>query len=567
MGPPATKVALDRDVPIPMSDGTILYADVWRPARVGRFPVLLQRFPYDKSAALASVVLAGLEPVRAVQQGFAVVIQDTRGRFASDGVFSVFTDEARDGADTIAWLRKQPFSNGRVGMYGVSYGGMAQLLAAAERPPGLAAIAPHLAGAETYEGWLYEGGAFRLGFALWWAANSFARAELARRQRHRGQTAELAAALDELLRDPPAAFRHLPLNGVEVLNELVPSYRQWVEHPSRDTFWRPTAVSDHYGDITCPALHIGGWNDLFLMGTLRNYATLGGRLVVGPWAHAVPFDVIGEAEYGPEATQASLDLTSVQLRWFARHLNVGNTADADEAPVRLFVMGCNRWRDEAAWPPARVEATTLYLRSDGRLTPNAAEAEAPPNTYVFDPLDPVPTAGGATFLPGLYVGRHAGPRDQTAVEQRPDVLTYTSEPLSRPTELTGHVTLILHAASSAPDTDWTARLVDVAPSGRTLGLLDGIVRARYRNSTDREEFLKPGKPCEYLIELGAISIVIEAGHRLRLQVSSSNFPKFDRNPNHGGYIPTATESDFVPARQMIFHDRTRQSRVVLPIVP
>lgn len=564
----AVGILLERDVAIEMRDGTLLRADIWRPQSSGRFPTLLQRFPYDKSAALASIVLAGVEPARAVQAGFVVIVQDTRGRFASDGVFTAFTDEARDGADTIAWIRKQPFSNGQLGMYGVSYGGATQLLAAGERPDGLVAIAPHLAGAETYEGWIYEGGAFRLGFALWWAANSFARAELARRRRDGRDVADLAVALDALLRDPWAAFRQLPLNGVEVVNELFPSYLDWVEHPARDAYWQAGAFLERIGDPFCPSLHIGGWNDIFLSGTLRNHAALGGRLLVGPWAHAVPFDVIGEADYGPEATQGSLDMTALQLGWFADQMKgTSSPSHQPAAPVRLFVMGANRWRDESAWPLARARETTFYLRSGGTLAPNPAPGDEPADTFVYDPLDPVPTTGGATFLPGLYVARHAGPQDQTAIETRADVLTYTSEVLTRPTELTGYVTVILHASSSARDTDWTAKLVDVSPSGRPLGLLDSIVRARYSNSTECAQLLERGQPHEFTIVLGAISVLIDSGHRLRLQISSSNFPKFDRNPNHGGDIPRAGASDCVSANQTIFHDSARPSRLVVPVVP
>ncbi len=563
----AAGILLERDAAIEMRDGTLLRADVWRPQSSGRFPTLLQRFPYDKSAALASIVLAGVEPARAVQAGFVVVVQDTRGRFASDGVFTAFADEARDGADTIAWIRKQPFSNGQVGMYGVSYGGATQLLAAGEHPKGLLAIAPHLAGSETYEGWIYEGGAFRLGFALWWAANSFARAELARRRREGRDVADLAAALETVLRDPWAAFRRLPLNGVEVLNELFPSYRDWVEHPARDAYWRAGAFLERIGEPFCSSLHIGGWNDIFLAGTLRNHAALGGRLIVGPWAHAVPYDVIGEVDYGPEATQGSLDMSALQLGWFAEQMNAAGSPNRDDAaPVRLFVMGANRWRDEPAWPPARARETTLHLRSGGALAPDPAPSDEPPDTFVYDPLDPVPTTGGATFLPGLYVARHAGPQDQAAVEARADVLTYTSDVLTRHTEITGNVTVILHAASSAADTDWTARLADVSPAGRSLGLLDGIVRARYSRSTERAELLERGRPHEFTIALGAISAVIEPGHRLRLQISSSNFPKFDRNPNHGGDIPRAEVSDYVSAEQTVFHDAARPSRLIVPVV-
>lgn len=576
---------VERDVPVPMRDGTVLRADVWRPAGPGRFPVLLQRLPYDKSGSLTSQHYAGLEPLRAVGAGYAVVIEDTRGRFASGGTFRPFDQETADGADTVAWAAAQPFCDGRVGMYGASYFGATQLLAAVGRPAALRAIAPHLTAAEYYDGWSYQGGAFQLGFALLWALTSLAPEELRRRARAGEDTAALESALRELFADPWSAYRRLPLTDQPAIGALVPAYREWLAHPERDAYWRATAIDDRYDQIAVPALHIGGWYDIFLAGTLRNYAELrkraagararaGQRLIVGPWAHAVPHDTVGEVTFGLDASQAALDLTAAHLRWFDAALADGPLDD--EPRVRLFVMGVNRWRDEDGWPLARARSVPLYLRSGGRanslrgdgvLSFEPPAADEPPDAFLYDPRRPVPTVGGSTFLPGLLTGLHAGPRDQRGVEERDDVLVYTTAPLPEDLEVTGPLRLVLHAASSAVDTDWTAKLVDVHPSGRALNLADGILRARYRQGLDAPAPLEPGRPYAFGVDLVATSNVFRAGHRIRVEVTSSNFPRFDRNPNTGGAVAAARESELVPALQRVFHDAARPSHLVLPIVP
>jgi putative CocE/NonD family hydrolase len=559
-----TGVRVDLDVAVPMRDGTVLRADVWRPAARGRYPTLLQRLPYNKRGALAAVVYPGLEPLRAVTAGFAVVIQDCRGRFSSEGTFEPFRHEGDDGADTVDWITSRPFSNGSVGAYGVSYGGTAQLLTAARGPAGLDAVAVQMAGRDPH-GWFYEGGAFRLGFALWWAANSFALAEIERRRRSGADVEAATAALDALVRDPWGAYERVPLTSVTELDGIFPAYREWLTNPDPGEYWRDLRAPDA-GGPRLPALHVAGWNDIFLRGTLQSHAAMGGRLVIGPWAHAAPYDAVGECEYGPDASQGAIDVAGLQLRWFARHLSPRHDEPDADPEVRLFVTGVNRWRDESAWPPRHAVETPLYLGSGGRLTLAQPREDDPPDTFVYDPRDPVPTCGGATFLPGLYVAAHGGPREQTAVEARPDVLSFTSEPLEHATEITGDVTLVLFASTSAPDTDWTARIAIVDVAGRSLGIADGILRARYRNPSGAPELLEPGQVAAYTVDVGAIGVVVDAGHRIRLQISSSNFPKYDRNPNHGGDIASAARSDFRQARQTVFHDALRPSHLVLPFM-
>lgn len=560
-------VSIERDVPVPLPDGTTLRADLWRPADGRPAPVLLQRTPYDKGFAL--VVQTGLDPARAVAAGYAVVVQDVRGRYASEGTFDPFVHESSDGAATIAWVAEQPFCDGRVATYGGSYVGATQLLAAVERPPALRAMLPHVTSADYHDGWTTEGGAFQLGFALRWAL-SLAAGELERREERGEDVAELKERVDAELADPWGGYRRLPLVDQPVLAELAPYYLRWLQHPARDAFWRRLSVRDRLDAIDVPALHLGGWHDVFLQGTLATYAELRAldrapqRLVIGPWAHSGWGDAVGEVLYGPEASRYALDPTDLHLRFFDATL--GGAEAEQTAPVRIFVMGADRWRDEDEWPLARARARRLHLRAGELLTWEAPEPGEDSRTYTYDPADPVPTGGGRTLMPGHEASIALGSRDQRAIEARPDVLVYTTGPLERDLEVTGPVRLVLHAASSAPDTDWTAKLVDVHPDGPALSVTDGILRARYRDGLDRERLLEPGRPEPFVVEVGTTSMVFRRGHRIRLEVSSSNFPRFDRNPNTGGDNARASASDLRSAHQRVFHDAARASHLELPIV-
>jgi putative CocE/NonD family hydrolase len=556
-------ISIERDVPVPLPDGTTLRADLWRPADGRPAPVLLQRTPYDKGFAL--VVQGGLDPARAVAAGYAVVVQDVRGRYASEGGFEPFTSEAADGAATIAWVAEQPFCDGRVATYGGSYVGATQLLAAVERPPALRAMLPHVTSADYFDGWMTEGGAFQLGLALNWA-RSLAAGELARRRDAGEDVDALEERLDAEIADPRSAYERLPLVDQPVLAELAPYYLDWLAHPARDAYWRAISARERLAGVAVPALHLAGWHDVFLEGGLAAYAAMRGapqRLVIGPWAHAGWGDAVGEVIYGPEASRYALDPTDLHLTYFDSILR---GADPDAAPVRIFVMGADRWRDEDAWPLARARTRALHLRADASLTWAPSEPGEAARSYVHDPADPVPTTGGRTLMPGHEASIALGARDQREVEARPDVLVYTTAPLERDVEVTGAVRLVLHAASSAPDTDWTAKLVDVYPDGRALGVTDGILRARYRDGLDRERLLEPGRPERFEIAVGSTSMLFRRGHRIRLEVASSNFPRFDRNPGTGGDGARATASDLRTARQHVFGDAERPSHLELPIV-
>jgi len=578
------RLIIDRDIPVEMRDGTVLRADVYRPESDDKWPVLLQRTPYDKNAPRISALL--LNPIRAASAGYAVVVQDVRGCFASDGEFYTFRHEPDDGYDTIAWAAAQPWSAGQVGMFGLSYVGATQWLAAITTPPALATIIPVVTASDYYEGWAYQGGAFELGFNASWTLSNLAFATLVRRLKAgepfpAGLQQTYIRLIDEMCR----AFDTLPLRDLPLLKDhnLAPYYYDWLQHPTPDAYWQQWSIEAQHHKVAVPALNVGGWYDIFLGGTIRNY--LGMRhhgqtpearqyqhLVIGPWKHGVPLSsVSGDVAFGVMAESVAMDFEGVQLRWYDHWLKGVDNGVRSDAAVRLFIMGDNVWRDEQEWPLARTQYTRYYLhsrgkansvRGDGELSPETPGME-PPDRFLYDPRHPVPTRGG-----GLCCWAGALPQgayDQTPVKSREDVLVYTTPPLTADVEVTGPVLVTLYAASSAVDTDFTAKLVDVHPSGFAQNLTDGIIRARYRQSTARPEPIAPGQVYAYTIDLWATSNVFKAGHCIRLEISSSNFPRFDRNPNTGGDL--AIETELVPAIQTVYHDGTYASHVTLPIIP
>jgi len=442
-------------------------------------------------------------------------------------------------------------------------------------------MAPYLTADQYYNGWTYQGGAFQLGFALQWSLG-LAQAEVLRRAPAAPlDLNDLIHALDHI----DALYTSLPLTDVPQLTELAPYYFDWLEHPSYDAYWRSIAPREAYARITAPALNMGGWFDIFLAGTLANYRGMrasGGsaaarqrqRLIIGPWSHGYFGNIYVEQDYGILASTDAADLTAAQLRWFDYWLKDAENGAAEDAPVQIFVMGRNQWRTEADWPLPDTQYRSYYLHSggaantangDGALN-QAAPGIEPHDSYTYDPRSPVPTIGGQSLLPGAMIALNAGPRDQRTVESRPDVLCYATPPLERDTEVTGPIELVLYIASSARDTDFTGKLVDVFPDGRALALTDGILRARYRNSLSAPELLQPDTIYELHIDLIATANVFRAGHCIRLDVSSSNFPRFDRNTNTGGTIAGETASDFIPAINRIFHDQAHPSYLILPII-
>jgi putative CocE/NonD family hydrolase len=558
-------VTVEAAVRVLMRDGVALMADVYRPEGHDRYPVLLIRTPYDRHEYAVGSTLAS--------HGYVVVLQDVRGRYGSEGVFYPFRNEAADGYDTVEWAAALPSSNGKVGTFGGSYVGATQMLAASARPPHLVAIHPVVTASDYYEGWTYQGGALMQWFTSSWTSGLAA-------DTLRRRSAELSS--------PQTWVETLPIEGYRILapppaSELAPYYRDWLAHEADDDYWRAVRVKDHYGEMAVKGLHQAGWHDIFSRGSIENYVGLhagaatpearaGQRLIVGPWGHTPTLaeGKVGDVRFGKDA---ELDEDDMLLKWADWSLKGVANEYATGAPVRLFIMGENAWRDEAEFPLARARSTRYYLHSargansaagDGRLSPSPPKREAP-DRFDYDPANPVRTLGGRLCCGKDFLPYRPGPADQRPNESRQDVLVYSTGPLEKDTEVTGFVSAEVWAQSSAVDTDFTAMLVDVDPSGYARYLADGILRGRYRESRERAAPLQPGRIEKYEIDLGATGNLFKAGHQLRLYVSSSNFPRFDRNLNTGAPLMTGTRME--KAEQVVFHDAAHPSALILPVIP
>jgi hypothetical protein len=551
----ATTVEFRGSVKIPMRDGVRLNADIYLPGEKGQFPAVVTRTPYDIAGAMET-------GERYARAGYAFVAVDCRGRFDSDGDWRPFEDEAADGYDTVAWVASQPWSNGKVGMVGGSYGAYTQWQAAGARPPHLATTVPVVMCPEMCEGVIYQGGALVLSIALGWGSGMEGRS---------GQRAPVRW---------PDYFRTLPLGEADILGagRSLPTWREWLNHGPGDGYWRPLSATTAFVDWPVPILCMGGWYDCYASGVVRAFGKLvrearlravrrDSRLIMGPWPHGIGGQKCGEVDFGP---QAAFDREALTLRWLAHWLKGEERGLLRELePVRLFVTGESVWRGFAEWPPREAQEERLYLGSGGRANSLFGDGtlsrrrpgEQPADGFDYNPDNPVPTLGGQVIgIPDCP----PGPVDQRPLERRDDVLVYTGEPATEPLTVVGHVRVVLHASSSAADTDFTAKLLDVWPDGRALILSDGIVRARYRRGFQREEVLAPGKVYEFAIDVGALAHTFLPGHRLRLDISSSNFPRFDRNLNTGE--PLATGSRMEVAHQSVYHDRKHPSHLVLPVM-
>ena len=554
-------VTVERDVTCRARDGVALRGDVYRPTVDASHPVLLMREPYDKNTAQSG---SGYRhPSWWASQGWVVVVQDCRGRFRSEGDFYPFRNEARDGYDTVEWAARLQGSDGRVAMYGFSYPGATQLLAATERPPSLVAICPGMTASQYYEGWTYNGGAFALAFAANWAAGL---------AHYTALTAQDGPGITRLEGGAGSSdwFWHLPLADPPAFTrEDAPYYADWLEHAAYDDYWQETAIDANYSRIQVPGLHVGGWYDVFLEGTLKNFVGLeqaAGRqkLVVGPWQHGPWEPLLGA---GPEAGPAVVN--DWQLR-FLEEVVKGRPSGVFDAPASVYVLSAG-WRDLDAWPPSATRPVHWFLHSSGRanskygdgsLSPDPPGDEAP-DVFVYDPHAPVVSAGGHSCCDDILTPM--GPRSQHGAERWSDTLVYTSAPLEADLELIGDVSVTLHAASTAVDTDFTARLCQVDPAGRSVNLKEGIIRARFRESLASPSPIEPGRVYEYHISLGPLAARIPAGHALRVDVSSSDFPQWDRNLNTGGPLGREGPEKTIVATQTVLHDRARPSRITLPV--
>jgi len=569
---------MQTDVPAAMRDGVILRANVFTPNEPGSYPVILLRLPYNKDVAQTYVYAS---PGFYASHCYIVVAQDMRGQYKSDGFFYTFIDETNDGYDTIEWAAGLPKSNGKVGMYGFSYPGAAQLLPASAQPPHLVTIIPAMTSSDYHDGWTYEGGALDQSFAEDWPMTTIANSHV----RRYPDGAAIDAVMNQAVADEFTKwYWFLPLKDFPPLfpndPRVAPYFFDWLKHPDNDAYWQRWSLRNRYHQINVPALHFDGWYDIFIDGALENFNGLrhkaasrfareNQQLVVGPWLHIPWMQKVGQIDFGPEAANP---VDGLQLRWFDRWLKgIQNGADRDPK-VRVFVMGANRWRSADTWPLPDTKYRKLYLHSGGNANSvhgdgwlsaarpeDVGDDEAATDAFTYDPADPVPSIGGRfqASVPG-------GPYDQRPLLDRPDVLVYTTAPLKKDVEVTGPITVTLYAASSARDTDFVAKLDDVYPDGTSMLIEYGVQRARYRDSETRPTLIEPGRVYRYNIHVWPTSNLFKAGHRIRIEISSSNFPMYDRNPNTGHAF--AQDAVLQIADQTIFHDEDHPSSVTLPIV-
>jgi putative CocE/NonD family hydrolase len=552
--PDAAVVA--RDLAVPMRDGVRLFADLYRPAAGGPWPVLVQRTPYNKSALLPPI--GTLDPFRACAEGFAVLIQDTRGRYRSEGEFYPFRDEAADGYDTVEWVAAQPWCTGRVGLYGRSYAGATCWQAAIARPPHLGALVPIVTASEYCEGWTYRQGALEQSFVLLWALQNLAPERVSRGALALEALAGLADRVTALLASPADP----PWDEVA---RVAPYVRDWLDRAYDDAYWGPWAVWPRVGPDLAPSLSVGGWFDIFARGTVDLFARLqalgppaAGRhaLLMGPWAHVNPIQhFVGEVDFGLRAAPAFCDLGGAILAWFRRWL-ADDPGAAPRAPVECFLMGTDRWLTADRWPPGDGRVT-FHLASegaargpagDGRLAPGPAGRPGA-DVLTFSRAGPAPSLGGG--LCPEYSGNRPGAFDQRPLEARPDVLVYTSPPLARACTVAGSVTAHLFADAEAGEFDLAVKLVDVAPDGAARNVADGIGRSQHLAPPAG----RGAGPLALRIDLGPTANVFAAGHRLRVDVALASHPRFDLNP-------LARDG----ARTRVHHGPAAPSRIELPVL-
>ena len=585
-------VTSTRDVDVPMRDGTTLKADVHRPRTAAPVPVILHRTQYGKEDAQSSGPRYA-KPEWFASHCYLVVTEDIRGQHASGGQFAEYAHDRDDGYDSVEWAARLPGSNGKVGMYGSSYVGATQWLAAEARPPHLTTIVPANTSADYYDGWTYENGAFRLNFVEPWTVGIAASAA-----RSRGDTATADRLGNEahrmgvdMARRPYNAFA--PLQPASPLT--APYFFDWLRHPTNDEYWKRWAPNQHYPRIDLPVLNFEGWYDAFLRGGLENFTGMSRsapspfargnqHVVIGPWDHlgwgrpdSTPAPMLrprrssaGQSAVAP-GPNANSPINSMMVAWYDHFLKGRDNGIDRTAKVHYYEMGANQWRSASAWPLPNTRWTNYALGGggqangvfgDGALTPGPPRP-SPPDHFTYDPANPVPSVGGHSCCSARTGSQ--GPYDQQSVEQRPDVLVYDGPRFTANTEVTGPMKVQLYAATDAPNTDWTAKVVVVHPDGSAVNLNNGIVRASHRESQEHPSPVRPGQVQRYAIDVWPTSTEFGPGDQLRLEISSSDYPQFDPNPNVG---PTAsTTSRQRPAHQTVLHDPQHPSTLTLPVIP
>jgi putative CocE/NonD family hydrolase len=559
----------EASVRVAMRDGVKLGTDVYRPDKGGKHPAILVRTPYKKE-------LNRLTGMYYARRGYVVAVQDCRGRFSSGGTWEPFVHEPKDGYDTVEWLARQPWCNGKVGMIGGSYLGWVQWWAAGERPPHLVTIIPNVSPPDPFYNIPYEYGTFFLLGAIWWADVL-----------ETGATADISG---RKLREVNEKKHHqllkkLPVIDLDkaVLGKENPYWRKWIEHPTEDDYWRGVSFSRRLDKVRIPVFHQSGWFDGDGIGSKRNYAKMvalghpNQKLILGPWGHTdVATRVHGKHDFGPQALR---DLPRDYLRWFDYWLKGVDNGALKEPLVHLFVMNANKWLTGPKYPLPQTRFEKWYLASggkantslgDGKLQREPPPKGAPVDRYRYDPGDPTPNPDvlEEEEKPEKAEKEKKAPgrdRREEVTKSRRDLLVYVSGPMAQPYTFAGPVSAVLYAASSAKDTDWFMRLMTVGPKGGAFALVEGKIRARFRQSMSKPALLEPGKVYEYALDLWQTGITVPKGHRLRVEVASASFPVFSRNLNTGGH--NEKETKFVPAEQTIYHDQRYPSHIVLPVIP
>ncbi len=573
-------------------DGVRLATDIYLPAKPGRYPVILQRTPYGLRLGHGCFEPTSGQMAFWAGNGYVGVTQDSRGTFRSEGSFQPIVQEQNDGYDAVEWAAAQPWSNGSVGLAGSSYFGVTQWQAALTSPPHLKAIAPGQTATDYHDHWTYVNGVFDLWFAQSWILNFFSPDELRRREIAKGATpdAALRASDEYLAKGKEQIFgqwsQQTPLSSFKEYRALAPYYYEWLEHPNYDDYWAKVDVEAHWSDVKVPAFITGGWTDLFALGSVRGYLGLrahggspaarsGTTLMMEPGGHGG----LGVADWGPTSDR---DFRADQLRFYDRHLKGIDNGFDREPSVHLFVQvppdsgtkGSGFWIASQEFPLPGTISKRFHLRSGGKANSRRGDgvldadrpSEGSPDTFVYDPKQPTPTYGGGRccLSLGAYIG--SGTQDQSLLEMRDDVLVYTSAPLKEDLAMIGQGTVTFWASSSARDTDFTAKLVDVHPDGFAQNVLDRVVRGRFRQGSKRPpSFLEPGKAYEYSVDLGYAATIFKKGHRLRLDISSSSFPHLARNHNTGEH--PSHDAKFVVATQTILHDAQHPSFLELAVAP
>lgn len=548
------------DVRIPMRDGVKVSADIYLPDAPGPFPTVLVRTPYDNSSV--SHVNAGKSYA---SKGYAFVVVDVRGRYDSEGgEYNPYFAEANDGYDVQQWIGQQPWSTGKIGTRGGSDLGLTQWIAAPERSEYLTCMVPRVIGPDQYGHLFWPFGAFQLWVIFSWGLENSVRSRQPGLEPHEWRR----------------ALRTLPLRDMdEAIGQRLPQWKDWIDHAHYDEYWEPLNIEKRLGEVACPAFNMGGWYDLNSRETFVNFNALrlNGRtpearkskLVIGPWPHGLSQSTInGDVDFGPDS---KIDLDALELKWFDYWLKGIDNGIADEPPLRMFIMGENVWRDEHEWPLARTDWQTWHLHSNGRANTllgdgelsRAEPADEEADRFIYHPAYPVPTMGGTPCCGSAVVPWAA--HDQRDLEMRADVLCYTTPPLDEDVEVTGPIKLTLYAATDGRDTDWTGKLVDVWDDGYAMILCQGIIRARSRESLSHPSLLEPNQIYKYEIDVGVTGNRFKKGHRIRLEVSSSNFPLYDRNLNTGH--PLGQDAEIRPAHQTIHHSRAYPSSLMLPVIP